>query len=481
MRRALWIACLLAAATLMADGRDTLLWRGISNAGILYRDGQRDSAMSIVTRLLPEATQQGDFMAQTMLTLMTATAHSELGDKAAALRTFEKAARIAEDHQVMKEVVGRAAYGFVFMTMIPSYAQMSLLCDEAGDSAGSRRYAAKGMEWIAASGTPQSYAFPGSIMTEMLVKYGAKVIVRTDTAATDSAAAVRPPSAADMATAGIAATDSSATVPPPVPSVADNADEQAPGNTTGIGSTPTAAGPMTEADTTAWATAAAVMLTILICITIWQRRKRRHLEQQARQQIDDSYREGQEQERSRLARELHDGISNQLLAVEMKLKDEGRLSPQALQMLDESRQQVRRVSHELLPPAFEHTTLCEVLQDYADEMDGVGGCHVSYISTTPQNYVNDMPPTTALELYRIAQEAVGNAMKHGRATTVSIGLSRQEDGRLTLIISDDGRHHGLAPKGGIGLRTMQQRSATIGATIEQTTLPYGHTVKIVIG
>ena len=468
-------------ATLLAEGRDTLLWRGISNAGILYRDGQRDSAMSIVTRLLPEATRQGDFMAQTMLTLMTATAYSEHGDKAAALRTFEKAARIAEDHQVMKEAVGRAAYGFVFETMIPSYAQMSLLCDEAGDSAGCRRYAAKGMEWIAASGTPQSYAFPRSIMTEMLVKYGAEVIVRANSAATDEVAAAGLPSPADMARADTAATASSATATQPVVSVADNADGQAPGEATGSGSTATADGHMTEPDTTAWATAAALMLTTLICVTIWQRRKRRHLEQQARQQIDDSYREGQEQERSRLARELHDGISNQLLAVEMKLKDEGRLSPQALQMLDESRQQVRRVSHELLPPAFEHTTLSEVLQDYADEMDGVGGCHVSYISATPQSDVNDMPPATALELYRIAQETVGNAMKHGRATIVSIGLSRQEDGRLTLIISDNGRHHGLAPKGGIGLRTMRQRAAAIGASIELTTLPYGHAVKIVIG
>jgi two-component system CheB/CheR fusion protein len=74
---------------------------------------------------------------------------------------------------------------------------------------------------------------------------------------------------------------------------------------------------------------------------------------------------------------------------------------------------------------------------------------------------------TAMHLYRIAQEAVSNAIKHGRADHIAICLS-MEDGVLRLTIDDDGKGFFVQPgdTGGMGLRTMAYRARSIGASLE---------------
>lgn len=206
-----------------------------------------------------------------------------------------------------------------------------------------------------------------------------------------------------------------------------------------------------------------------------------HIRREAGHKLEEVYREGQEQERSRLARELHDGVSNQLLALEMKLRDETSLPPQTIEMLSESREQVRRVSHELLPPEFEHTTLDDVLDNYAALMDGTGGCAVSYISTPVDADWCTLPQKTALEVYRIVQEAVGNAIKHSHATTVSIGMHQGNNGILTVIVSNDGHGETDAEWSvGIGHRSMHQRAAAICGTVTYQKVPFGYLVKLVV-
>lgn len=194
-----------------------------------------------------------------------------------------------------------------------------------------------------------------------------------------------------------------------------------------------------------------------------------------------SFIEGQESERSRLAKELHDGVANQLLAVEMKLSTDG-LTPQAMELLNESREQVRHVSHELLPPDFIHYSLDEILEQYAIQMDGMRKCEVTYASTPQDADWSCISQATAMEVFRITQEAVSNAIKHSTASTISIGLHLDENQNVMLIVSDNGSKaiSGSVDAGGIGMTTMHQRAKSIGATLDFYHHQYGNVVKLVV-
>ena len=461
MRRLLYILLLQILSTGLT-ARDSVLWRNIRQLDILYRQGLKDSAMASAQALLATASDQGDYMAQAMLHIMSGLVHSDRQDKQGVLNEFSVAAEIADTQHLLDETRGKQQYQFFFQTMIPVYAQLTLLCDELGYDEKSLTYAQRGMEWTEASSDPKKHAFAMAAFTEMAVKHGGKVTMRTgrDTAREGQAQREPPADVRPAAPAG--------QTPPGADTIRQKTIQ------TRVRYVPRQSKHLLVVGTLA----GSVILAFLIYI-IWQRSVRRRKEKEAQKQIDKSYREGQEQERSRLARELHDGVSNQLLAVEMKLRDEGRLSAQAIEMISNSRDQVRRVSHELLPPRFEHTTLNEALHSYADDMDGVGGCRVGYTSTLTDAGGKDIPPPTALEVYRIVQETVGNAIKHGQATSISIGLHQSKDGMLTVIVSDNGQSSPVAASSsGIGQHTVRQRAEAIGATLEQQRHPFGYMVKL---
>ena len=196
--------------------------------------------------------------------------------------------------------------------------------------------------------------------------------------------------------------------------------------------------------------------------------------------MDERFLEGQESERARLARELHDNVSNQLLAVEMKLNSDG-LTTQTMQLLNESREQVRRVSHELLPPEFEHIKIHQAMADYASGQDGLNHCQVTFMATPDDAQWSAVPAKTALEVYRIMQEAVANAQRHAGATLIAIGLHLENDGILTLTVSDDGLgDEGKTSPTGIGQQTMRQRATAIGGNLTFYRHHYGCTVKLAV-
>lgn len=220
---------------------------------------------------------------------------------------------------------------------------------------------------------------------------------------------------------------------------------------------------------------------------LWRRRSDARKRRDNERKLAEKYVEGREDERNRLARELHDGVSNQLLAVEMKLSTDG-LTTQTMQLLNESREQVRRVSHELIQPEFTHSSLDEVLVHYASEMCGTGHCEVSCSVTPTDADWRSVPDMVALEMYRVVQEVVSNAMKHAGATVISIGLHQDEKQNIMLIISDNGAKALAQPQSsdqggqpsGIGLRTIRQRVSAIGGTVETFHHQYGNVFKLVV-
>jgi signal transduction histidine kinase len=171
-------------------------------------------------------------------------------------------------------------------------------------------------------------------------------------------------------------------------------------------------------------------------------------------------------ERARLARDLHDNVSQELFSLRLlasglqrALPPESTLRPQLESMAasaDEASQQMRALLLHLRPPEHPGMSLPAALRQLAQAYGSRLGIEI-------QTAVEEetLAPPQEEALFRIAQEAVANAARHGRAQTISIEFRA---GRLT--VTDDGTGFDTgAPTAGLGLALMRERAAEIGATL----------------
>ena len=184
------------------------------------------------------------------------------------------------------------------------------------------------------------------------------------------------------------------------------------------------------------------------------------------------YIEGLEEECKYFAKELHDGIANDLLGLQMKVENSGDLhqTQELGTLIKQLRENVRNISHELMPPEFEHLTLDEILYQYAGNLNDNTGIKVTYTGT-PDNASQQIPNETAYEVYRIVQEITMNIVKHANAHHITISLHPERQQLYVLQITDDSTipiPHETKGKG-IGLRTVNDRIKTINGSITQQT------------
>ena len=182
-----------------------------------------------------------------------------------------------------------------------------------------------------------------------------------------------------------------------------------------------------------------------------QKREFETLQRDTERNATRAYLKELEQERNRLAKELHDGVCNDLYALEMNAST---LNESWRELLRTSRENIRRVSHELLPPTFQETTLKQVLQNYAERMTSTA-CKVTLITLPEECDWSVLPETYCLNIYRIIQEATGNALKHASSTEIHLTLEWKLP-NLELSISHNGKFSSTSEKG-IGLQTMKER------------------------
>ncbi len=173
----------------------------------------------------------------------------------------------------------------------------------------------------------------------------------------------------------------------------------------------------------------------------------------------------QEEERGRVARELHDSISQLLVAIRYRLELARRLTakgdPRAADAVDgaigglqDALGEVRRIGHDLRPGVLDDLGLGPALKSLCEEFEARTGLHVEFRTVVFRNRL-DIEAKTAL--FRIAQEALTNVERHAGATTVSVEVFGHRNG-ATLRIEDDGR--GLPEvrtRPGMGLRNMAER------------------------
>ncbi|MDP4149613.1 MAG: tetratricopeptide repeat protein [Bacteroidota bacterium] len=154
---------------------------------------------------------------------------------------------------------------------------------------------------------------------------------------------------------------------------------------------------------------------------------------------------GQEEERSRLAKDLHDGLGGMLSGVKYSLgnmkgnlivtPDNMAVYERSLDMIDSSIRELRRVAHNMMPEMLMRFGLDEALKDYCHSIGSTGVVAVQYQSFGMSRRADH---SVEIIVYRIVQELLNNILKHASATQVLVQLVR-EGPRLSVVVEDDGR------------------------------------------
>jgi two-component system, NarL family, sensor histidine kinase UhpB len=177
----------------------------------------------------------------------------------------------------------------------------------------------------------------------------------------------------------------------------------------------------------------------------------------------------QEAERRRISQELHDQIGQNLTAVILELKRlQGHVTDgwadtlaDAQELARESLEELRRISYELRPAVLDDLGLASALAALAAAVARRAEVEVAN-EVGPG--VPALPPDVELAVYRIAQEALTNAVRHSGCMRVRLRLAA-EDGAVYLRVADDGRGLGELPRSGGGIRGMRERALMIGGRL----------------
>lgn len=203
----------------------------------------------------------------------------------------------------------------------------------------------------------------------------------------------------------------------------------------------------------------------------------------------------QEEERARLSRDLHDGISQWLVSIKLQVEsgiaklaanaprpDSARVSfDRAANQLNDVLGEVRRISHDLRPALLDDLGLAAALDHLASEFREHTSIEVDFLSEGNTEGLSDVANTV---MFRIAQETLTNIKRHAAASAVRIRLTggKQE---VSLRIADNGIGFDVAgvsqhPKRGIGLRNMHERVNTVGGRLELSSSGEGTTVVAIL-
>jgi two-component system NarL family sensor kinase len=187
--------------------------------------------------------------------------------------------------------------------------------------------------------------------------------------------------------------------------------------------------------------------------------------------------DAQEEERARLARELHDGISQDLLGIRYSLdlasrkaqgdqSGEGTAIQGSVAALNDAIKEIRRMSQDLRPRVLDDLGLIAAMTSLCDSFASRTGI---VLTIEHSDFLDNLRPEARTALFRVAQEALTNVERHSHATSLHIKLW-SEKGRARLTIADngvglDGQQHDRTSPAGLGLRNMQERMAHFGGLL----------------
>jgi two-component system sensor histidine kinase UhpB len=192
----------------------------------------------------------------------------------------------------------------------------------------------------------------------------------------------------------------------------------------------------------------------------------------------------QEEERRRIARDLHDEVNQALTALLLRIEAATQDAPAQLRIeLEETKRLADQAMGELLdlarqlrPTALDDHGLVAALSTHVREFDRRGQARASFWAD-PR--LGDLSPDAQVVVYRVAQEALVNAARHSGASRIEVSLE-PADSRIRLQVSDNGSGFAFAEEGkGLGLSGMRERALLVGGTLEIDSSPgRGTTLKL---
>lgn len=200
----------------------------------------------------------------------------------------------------------------------------------------------------------------------------------------------------------------------------------------------------------------------------------------------------QDEERRRIAREIHDGLGQELAAAKMILdgilaKDSSPLRQQASleasQLIDRAIQQVRTISHLLHPPLLDEVGLVSALRWFLEGVSERSGIHMVLEVDPPD--LGRLKSELETAIFRIVQEALTNMFRHSGARNGSVTMT-QKDGKIVVSVRDDGKGIDeqviqLRPESvGVGIGGMRQRVTELGGTLRLANANPGTLLEVVI-
>jgi len=213
--------------------------------------------------------------------------------------------------------------------------------------------------------------------------------------------------------------------------------------------------------------------SILLWFSFSQRQKRMQqqlvsIEREQEVRTLESLMEGEEKERLRIAKELHDGVNGDLSAIKFKLvsllETNNTVINEAVTMIDNSCEQVRTISHNLVPPSLRDFDLLEAVETYCNDMNAIHKPEITF------QHVGDaivLDKKQEANVFRIIQELVTNSIKHAEAKEILVQLSNVE-GNLQFTVEDDGNGFDVenTKSDGIGMQNVRSRVAYLDGILD---------------
>ncbi len=198
-----------------------------------------------------------------------------------------------------------------------------------------------------------------------------------------------------------------------------------------------------------------------------------------------------EDERKRIARELHDGIAQTLAALRIRLRvaraartdaDRNLLLEEISEEIGSATEEVRRIARGLRPPALDMLGLAPAIESHVRGLAEATGLAVDIKLAPVSGHVS---PEAELALYRVIQEALSNVVRHARASQIRVRMHRRP-GFIEATVEDDGRGFSVEQAmadgdRGLGLFGMQERAAYVGGRVDITSRPgEGTCIRVII-
>ena len=182
-----------------------------------------------------------------------------------------------------------------------------------------------------------------------------------------------------------------------------------------------------------------------------QQNKIQELENEKQLLATEAVLKGQESERARLARDLHDGLGGMLSGIKHSLntmkgnmimtENNVQSFERSIDMLDSSIREMRRVAHNLMPESLVKFGLDAALKDFCNDINNIGALKITYQSFGLEGKVIEQ--TISITIYRIVQELVNNIMKHAQARQAIVQVTTDAK-QISITVEDDGKD--LIPK-----------------------------------